>query len=113
EIFGDAGVVGIAVNALDAGWDRLPRVGIALFDDLEVVQRVLNQEIVVAANRTGDACSHSQRGARRSRYTPLCRLDDDDAVAGARSVDRGRRRVLQYLNRGDVVRVDEVRVRIR
>ena len=42
----------------------------------------------------------------RSRRLPVLRRDDDDAVGAARAVDRRRRRVLQDLDRLDVVRIE-------
>ena len=72
---------------------------------------MLDQDVVKPADRRGHAARDIQGDLPVSRPSPL-RFDEDDAVVGARTVNRRRRRVLQHLHRGDVVRVQEVEVRV-
>ena len=61
------------------------------------------EQVVAVRDALRAACSVSSVNLRTRRRAVL-RRDDDDAVRAARAVDRRRRRVLQDLDRLDVVR---------
>ena len=102
-------VVGIAINI---GWHRQTRVPVCRFQHLEIIQGVGDQELVVAIGGRGHSSPERRDHPRRARRATLGGFDQDHAVAGARPIDRRGRRVLQHLDRRDVVRVDEVDVGI-
>src|SRR5213075_3452211 len=108
DVGGHARTGGVAV---DVAGDALSGIVVRRFDDLEVVQRILHQDLVIAVRRRRDTGPDVERDLLLPGPA-LLRLDDDDAVRRARSVDRRRRAVFQDLHRGDVVGVQEVEVRL-
>ena len=107
DVLRDRRIIGVAV---DVGRDRQAGVDKAQFLDLEIVQGVGDEDIIIAAGRSGDTGSYSQRGLRRPLNSLLGGLDQNHAVTGSRPVNRSRGRILQHLHGGDVVRIQKVEV---
>src|SRR6267154_6859926 len=103
-------VVRIAVNT---GGHCLTSVDVTLFEHLEIVERAREKNVVVPLGRSCHAGSSPYRRSRRSDWSILDRLDHDHAVAGPRSVDGRGRRILEDLNRCNVLGVQEVDIRAR
>ena len=109
DVFGNPGVVPESVVAVDVRGNRQAGVEVAGLHHLEVVQRVLDEERIIPADRGGHAGPDVQGHVVLPRPPPL-RLDDDDAVACPRAVDRSGRGILQDLDGPDFVRVQPVEV---
>src|SRR5207245_10118665 len=71
-------------------WKILTSVVISALDDVEVLERVLHQHVVQPTGRRRDAGPDLEPSLPAARAAFL-RLDDDDAVAGARAIDRDRK----------------------
>ena len=101
-------VVGIPVDVPRDGGSGILVGGL---DHLEIIERILDQDIVVPVHRRRHTARHIQRDLAPPR-PPLLGFDEDDAVAGARPVNRRRRCILQHLHRRDVVRVQPVEITV-
>ena len=86
DVGGHRWVVPERVIPVDVRRDCEPGIPIGGLHDPEVVERVEDQEVIIATHRSGNAGSHVQRSAARTWPTAL-RFDDDDAVTAARTVD--------------------------
>src|SRR5204863_1200013 len=76
DVGGHARTGGVAV---DVAGDALSGIVVRRFDDLEVVQRILHQDLVIAVRRRRDTGPDVERDLLLPGPA-LLRLDDDDAV---------------------------------
>ena len=107
DVNGDRGCGGVPV---DVGRDRVPGVFVARLHHLEVVQRVRDEYVIVAAYRSRDPGSRPQCDLGWSGDAPFGGLDENHTVTGTSAVNRSRRGILQDLNRRNVVGVQKVEV---
>ncbi len=76
-------------------------------DDLVILQRIQNEEVIVATGGSGHTCSHIHRDLGRA-HASLLRLNDDDPIIGSGTINRSRRRILQDLDGLDIVGIQPV-----
>ena len=111
-------VRGIPVDRLDLFGHRIQWPGsgitgvgvhVTALDHVEILERVRHQHVVQPAGGRRDAGPDLEPSLPAAGAAFL-RLDDDDAVAGPRPVDRRARRILQHLDFADVRGVQEVQI---
>ena len=108
----------ISVDRQDLGRQRIEgprngitrvRIHITALDHVKILERALHQHVVQPAGRRRNAGPDVEPSLPATRPA-LLRLDNHDAVAGSRAVNRRARRILQDLDFADVGGVQEVQI---